>query len=244
MKEHEWAAIEKAAKLTAELEKSPMLAALRAEEAAAILATRKEAAAKIEVLEKDRAAVIPKLQVDLEAKEGRHKKALSALDAAAGEFNRARAALSMESQSFDSAIHAQERVLIESADPAIDEAITFFRGKLDFFRSPGRISRTAGGSINNLFTWTRATKEESNLPAVNDALSYCQAAIRALEAAKLTPEVDLEKIEMLKTGVPDIDKYTKIVGEKPMDKGPDPSFLARQDREFDAKIKALLSKRV
>ncbi len=83
---------------------------------------------------------IPLLLADRDAKEAKYKEAKAALDTAGGEFQTARAAVSSESQSFDHAISRQEMILLESADPALDEAITFFREKLDWLRDPIRIS--------------------------------------------------------------------------------------------------------
>jgi hypothetical protein len=42
------------------------------------------------------------------------------------------------------------------------------------------------------------------------------AAIKELEGMKLTPALDLQKIEALKKGIPPIDVYTEYTGEKPM----------------------------
>ena len=241
MKEHERAAIERAEKLTAELEKSPILRKQREEEAAATLSKRTEAAGKIEVLKTEMDAAIPKLQAVLAVKEKNYLTSKVALDNATNEFNTARAALSRESQSFGSSISTQEQIMIESADPLIDEAITFFREKFDWLRQPRRISQNALEGKKNIFTETKTVTTESNADAVQEALQYCMAAIRALEGMKLIPSLDIQKIEELKKGIPDIGVYTEITVEKP-NKGINPSFLANMANEFDKKIEKLLRK--
>jgi len=206
---------EKLTELLGQAEAHPLMKQILAEKAAAILATRTEAAGKIEVLKKERDEVIPKRLADRDAKEEKFKRAKAALDTAGGEFQTARAALSGENQSFGSAIGRQEQILFETADPLIDEAITFFRGKLDYLRSPGRISSDRRGGESNVFTEKVTLKVESNVDAINSALQYCMAAIKALERMKLTPALDLQKIEEMKAAVPKIDVYTEYTGEKP-----------------------------
>jgi len=229
-------------KLLKTIEGHPLTKQIIAERAAETLARRKETAGKIEVLKKEREEVIPRLQSDIDAKEAKYLKAKAALDADLGELQKVKAALSSERNSFDTDIRNQEAILIESADPAIDAAITFFQDKLDWLRSPGRISRTAGGAERNIFTWKKTVKEESNAPAVRDALAYCQAAIKALEQMKLTPALDVEKIERMKTGVPSIDVYTEVTGEKPMERQA-PTFIPRSDYE-DLQTERLLKKKI
>ncbi len=242
MKEFERKEMERMAALIAEAERNPLTKKFREEEAAVTLAMRTEAAGKIKVLQSERSAVIPKLQADVEAKEAKYKTAKAVLDAAGSEFQSARAALSNEGNSFDTDIRNQEAILYETANPRIDEGIEFFRAKLGWLRSPGRISRIAGGAERNIFTWKKTVKEESNEPAVRDALAYCQSAIKALEQMKLAPGLDMEKIEGLKAGVPSIDVYTEFVGGKPMEKQA-PTFIPPSDYE-DLQIDRLLKKTV
>lgn len=215
---------EKLAELLKEAEDSPILKQLRAEKAAAILTTRTEAAGKIEALKKEREEVIPQLIEDRAAKEEKFKRAKAALDAAGSEYQTARLALSSRSQSFEHAIGRQEMILLESTDPALGEAITFFREKLDWLRTPGRINQNAVGAIRNVFTEKKTTRRESNLEAINSAMAYCRAAIMELESMKLAPALDAERIEGLKAGIPSIDVYTEYTGEKPMAKVP-PTFF-------------------
>jgi Skp family chaperone for outer membrane proteins len=220
MKNDEKKKLEKLIELQKMIEGSPLIQQIETEKAAAILARRKEAAGKIEVLKKEQEETILRLQAELEAKEAKYKNAKTALDAAAGEFQAARSARSSESQSFDTAISRQEQILIETADPVIDEAISFFIEKLDFLRSPGRINRTACGSEKNLILWNKNVKEETNVAAVHSAILYCQSAIKNLQALKLSPEFHIKKIEELKTAIPSIDEYQEVTVEKNLGKGP------------------------
>ena len=152
MKEHERKELERMEKLAKTIEKSPLTQQIIAEEAAAILAKRTEAAEKIEVLKKEQGEIIPRLQADLAGAETKFKTAKAALDAATVEFNKAKAALYSENNRISHGIGLQEQILFETADPALDAAITFFKEKLDFLRSPGRIDHIAGGSVRNIFT--------------------------------------------------------------------------------------------
>ena len=119
-----------------------------------------------------------------------------------------------------------EASLSESADPAIDAAINFFRDKLDFLRTPGRISRNAIGEVRNIFTEKKTVKEESNVEAIHSAMEYCRAAITELENMKLALAVDAERIAGLKAGIPKIDVYTVYTGEKPL---PRVNTVSRKD---------------
>ncbi len=241
-----------AEKLTELLKKAdghPMMKAILAEEAAAVLVKRTEAVGKIEALTKERDEAIPRLQADLAGKEEKFNKAKAALNAATGEFNKAKAALYGENNRISHQIGLQEQVLFETAAPEIDEAITFFNEKLDFLRSPGRISRSAIGSEKNLIAWKKTTREESNAAAVKGALAYCQAAIKELERMKLSPALDMEKIEQMKAGVPSIDVYAEYQGEKPLERGPDPlaglkseSHLNYELAKLNEKIKKVIKR--
>ena len=207
---------EKLSALLEQAEGHPLMKQILAEKAAAILATRTEAVGKIEVLKKERDEAISKLLADRDAKDAKYKAAKAALDTAAGEFQTARAAVSSANYTFDTAISNQKSILLETADPAIDEAITFFRGKLDELREPGKISQRGRDTERNVFTMQVKTTIETNIQAVHDALTYCKAAVEELERMKLTPALDLQKIEGMKTALPKIDIYTECTGEKPM----------------------------
>jgi len=233
---------EKMKELLKEAEGHPLMKQILAEKAAAILATRTEAAEKIKDLEKERDKIIPTLQADLAEKEGKFKKAKETLDIETDEFRKAKAVLSSKSYTFGNSINQQQEVLYETAPEEIDEAVTFFTDKLSFLRSPGRISRTSIGSEKNLFAWKKTVRGETNRDAVLSALTYCQLCIKELELMKLEPELDTEKIERMKAGVPSIDVYTEYQGEKPLERTPHPLAGLPSDSELDWKRDNLMEK--
>ncbi|NQT55493.1 MAG: hypothetical protein HQ551_04625 [Desulfobacteraceae bacterium] len=210
--------IEDIQKLTAELEKSPAFQKMREEQAVETLAKREEAAGKVKVLEKERDEIIPKLQKVLAEKEARFSQAKAAMDSAMDVAKKAKIALLGKTQTLESTIGRQREILIETSDFALDKAITFFNEKLNYLRSPGRISSKKMGALRNVFTMSKSTREQSNLRAVNAALTFCKAAISALKEMKLEPILDVAKIEKMKKKIPDIDIYTEFAGEKPLEK--------------------------
>jgi len=244
MKKEEKLKEERLAELLKKADGHPMMKAILAEEAAAILAKRTEAAGKIEVLKKEQEEVIPRLRADIDAKEGKYKEAKATLDVLFDELRTARAELSSRGYQFDNDIKLQEQILYESADPIIDETITFFREKLGELRKPWRISSRGMTVERNLFTDTKTITVETNKDAVLDALAYCQAAIKGLEALKLSPEFHIEGIQELKDGIPSIEVYTESTGVKPLpgSKGVNPLHLLPTDSEMDWKRDTLLEK--
>jgi hypothetical protein len=236
---------EELAELLTIAEGHPMMKAILAEKTAEVLAKRTEAAGKIEAMKKEREEVIPKLIEARDVKEAKYKEAKAALDAAGVEYQTARVAVSSRSQAFDSSIGQQEVIIFGSADARIDEAITFFRGKLDWLRAPGRISIDHRGGENNPFTEKTTLKVESNRPAILAALQYCMAAIKELEQMKLTPALNLQKIDGMKTALPKIDVYTEFTGEKPYGftiANVNPRLLLPSDSQMDWEIGKLKEK--
>ena len=107
--------------------------------------------------------------------------------------------------------------MIRTADPQIDEAIDFFREKLDFLRQDGRIStQRFGVKSRDFFKNKINSKISSNFESVGSAMKYCQKAIKTLELWKLEPELDLGKIEDLKSGIPSIDTFQETDCERPI----------------------------
>jgi hypothetical protein len=234
---------EKIKELLKEAGDHPMMKQILAEKAAAVLAKRMEAAGKIEVLKKEREEVIPKLLSDLEGKEAKFNKAKAALDAATDEFWKAKAALSSESHSFNTAVGREEQVLIETAPPEIGAAIEFFQKKLSWLRTPGRINRRGGSATTNIFTLSKELSEETNREAVLSALQYCMAAVPELERMKLEPVLDVEKIERMKAGVPGIEIYSEVTGEKPLPRvNTDPRSLLPSDDQLNWQLGKLNEK--
>ena len=221
----------------------PFMKKLAEDRTAAALTTRRAAGEAIEKLRKEWAEVIPRLQADLAAEEAKYLKAKAALTADLGELQKKKAALSSKRNSFDTDIKLQEQILYETADPRIDEEIQFFRDKLDWLRKPGRINRIGRHAERNIFTLTKTIKEENNDDAVRGALQYCIEAIKELERIKLSPAVDVEKIERMKAGVPNIDVYQEVTGEKPFPRiDTDPRSLFKSDSQMDWELGKLNEK--
>ncbi len=240
----------KVEKILADLEDHPLTKKIRADEAAETLATRREVAGRIEALRNEQTAIIPKLRNDLKEKEAKYFEAKAATEAAGEEVRAAAAALATENQSFNIDISTSEAALLESADPAIDAAISFFLDTIDELRKPGKINRVGRPTKLNVFTMKRAVTAESNRDAVLGAMGYCKAAIVTLEKTKLLPAVDLERIARLKTAIPKTDVFTEFSGEKAAERiNADPRSLLPSDSQMDwtigklnEKVKKLLGK--
>lgn len=245
MKISERADIDKAEKILAELEAHPMTRKLREDREAEILQVREEAAERLARSKEEAARVLPGLQ----AAEDAAREAVKAHDGRRRELEaaiaRAAAARAEERLRIEREQAAAERILLENYSEKIDEAILFFRDKLDELRKPGKIDRRGRGAERNIFTWKVKTTEESNVQAINSAMAYCRAALVELEQVKLLPELDAEKIAALKAGIPTIDVYTEYGGEKPI--GPtsadvDPRMALKSDSQIEWEIGKLNQK--
>ena len=232
---------EKLEGLIREAEASPAIISVRAQQKAELLALRQETAGRIEALRNEQAATVPKLRDALATAQADHAKAKAALEGLADGCRIATLALMSESQFFDTTIRTAEASLIGTADPLIDETVQFFLGKLDWLRSPGRISRNAAGSERNLFTWVKTVREESNVDAIRVAVRYCQDAVAELEGMKLCPALSAGRIAELKNGLPLIDEYQERQATIPLAKGPMPMPRAAQEAE-DAHQKTVIDR--
>jgi hypothetical protein len=243
MKKFERQEIEKAEKLLETIENHPLAKKIRAEEAAETLAKRTAAADRIEALRRE-AESHGAIQAEIDGMVER----LASMDRERSEFlgaiNGKRQFLMQERGGIEAGIRHEEQIFYGCYDPAIDEGIEFFRAKLDYLRSPGRISSNSLKGERNLFEDTVTVTAESNEGAVLAALAYCQAAIRELERMKLSPSLDVQIIEEMKKGIPDIGIYTESTGEKPLPglKGVNPLHLLPSDSEMGWKIGKLNEK--
>jgi len=237
MKEHERATIEKAERITTELEKSPLLKKLRADEAKKILAKRTAAAAKIEDLKLDfEACHVIQREIDSMISK------LAALDnereKIKGAINEKYYFMIKEKTGIDNGIRQQREILCGCYDPRIDEAIIFFRDKLDDLRKPGKVNSRGMNIERNLFTDRKKITMETNEGAVLGALQYCMAAIQGFESLKLAPEFQTEKIQELKDGIPSIEQYQEVTSETPLpeSRGINPLHLLKSDSQLDWEI--------
>ena len=106
-------------------------------------------------------------------------------------------------------IQKQEAILFETRDPAIDEAILFFRGRTTGIRLPSAIHRAAFKGPKHPANNKQEVRRSTNRPAIMEAIGYMTEAIEELERMRLSPECDVARIEALKSGIPSIDAFTE-----------------------------------
>ena len=206
--------IERLEKLRKTVEASPLTKQALEAEAAETLAKRRAAAARLAEVEAAAAARISVLITALAEKETEqreHEARGRIINAAAAA---ARVALTRYRLDFESAKRQEENELLNTYDGRINEAEKFFNDRLGWLRQPGRTSRTGQKSEYNIFRETYTTRQATNHAAILAALRYCQEALVELEKMKLEPDLDQAKIEALKAGIPSIDVYEEVVGEK------------------------------
>lgn len=233
---------EKMFKRLEKLESLPSTKEALASEKAETLAKRQAAAAEIREIEGD-TATLTRLDRDIEIMAGHLKVMDDRRDGLAKALNEKRAELMRAKLDQESGLNLNRGILYATAWHEIDEAIQFFRDKLDDLRKPGRISTQKTGAVRNVFTWKKSTSAISNGPAVRSALAYCQAAVKELETMKLMPELDLTRIEALRKGVPDYTLMTEIDGEKDLERFQDPAAgIIPSDESHDWSMKKLNQK--
>lgn len=231
--------------LLAQAQDHPLVVRIRTEKEAEVLAKRQEAAAKIALLQKEQEETLPKLRAELKAKETKYIELRAALDAALNEVKLARASLYRENLQLQNRIEQEKVLLYETAWPEIQDAMNFFYDKLEFLRSPGRISWISAGAEINVFTDTKKVNKENNVPAILSAVAYGQNALAALEQMKLIPSLDVQIIEKMKKEIPDINIFTDAMSEHPLagsTKSINPRDLLPSDGAMNYKIGKLNEK--
>ncbi|MDI6797104.1 MAG: hypothetical protein QMD09_09165 [Desulfatibacillaceae bacterium] len=192
------------------IEKHPMTVELRKQQAAEILSTRKAAAQEIAKLERKKANALPdlvqahKLAV---AAYDEHKKKLADLEA---EVGKAHVKKVNTADQFAKAISRQQAILLQTADPRIDEALEFFRSEHERIRHTKPIEQTRQDGRRNPYRDEQNLIIYTNLGARDKALTYVRAALRGLELAKLQPTFDQQEIEKLKAGIPSLEVFEEI----------------------------------
>ena len=193
---------------------TPLVEKYRAEKKAETLAKRVTAKTKIGALQKEGKALFPLLQQKVDE----IKKTLGALDderkGLQNELSKAVAELQRQKLRVENEIRKNDEILFNSYNEKIDEALMFFKDKLDELRKPGKIDKRTRGGETNLTTMKKEFKTETNVDAIRKAMTYCQAVIRELEEMRLNPELDLLRIETLKKNIPSIDIYQETIGER------------------------------
>ena len=192
----------------------PLVEKYRTEKKAETLAKRVTAKTKIGALQKEGKALFPLLQQKVDE----IKKTLGALDderkGLQNELLKAVAELQRQKLRVENEIRKNDEVLFNSYNEKIDEALMFFKDKLEELRKPGKIDKRTRGGETNLITMKKEFKTETNVDAIRKAMTYCQAVIRELEEMRLNPELDLLRIETLKKNIPSIDIYQETIGER------------------------------
>lgn len=198
--------MKEAAALPAWFKDHPLTKSILKEAADGILKQRTAAQKEIDRLRKEAAALIPGMQaaitdaeIELQLLE-EHKRELQEKY-----FKAARALLALN-YATERQIEAQEAILRETRDPAIDEAIEFFRDEARKLRLPSAIRQIESKGQKGL-TMKQEICLRTNYGAILEAIDYSRAAIEELEAMKLHPECEAARIEALKTGIPSIDVY-------------------------------------
>lgn len=193
---------------------TPLVEKYRAEKKAETLAKRVTAKTKIGALQKEGKALFPLLQQKVDE----IKKTLGALDderkGLQNELSKAVAELQRQKLRVENEIRKNDEILFNSYNEKIDEALMFFKDKLDELRKPGKIDKRTRGGETNLITMKKEFKTETNVDAIRKAMTYCQSVIRELEEMRLNPELDLLRIETLKKNIPSIDIYQETIGER------------------------------
>ena len=235
--------IEDLKKTAAELEKSPMVLAFRAEEAARTLEERRIGAAKLRAAKEEAETIIPDAlrEIDaLAADLAAHDESRAII---ADKLTTARAELMQERQRLDRERAASEAALLSNYDPRIDMAILFFRDRFETLRAKHINAQHRTGETN-IYTETKGVVTFSNVYAIEAALAYCRAAIDELEKMKLVADPDLDRIYELRKEIPDPDILTESVGSKPLpgSKGVNPLHLLPTDSEMDWKFGKLAEK--
>jgi hypothetical protein len=225
------------------IQEHPLTQTLLAEQAAETLAARQQTAARLAALKQEAAETLPELEQEAAALrvelETLDRQRLDILD----RQRTAAARLMAERQRYDRAHRTSESELIDSADPRINEAIQFFRDEYDALRRKA-VHKDARQGKRNLFTMRRQVVHFTNHPAIVAALEYCRQATVELEALKLVPAMDTERIEALKASIPDADAMSEYTGDKMLDPGPlaPGRHCFPLDSEYDAAHRRLMAR--
>jgi hypothetical protein len=240
MKDHELQSLERAEKLADQLEKNPILRKMREDEAAENLSKRQAAAARIADLRLDLEATrILQTEIDSAVLN------LAELDKQraelADEIGRKRYFRATERGGIEAAIQHEEAALLDCYDRRIDEAITFFREHREFLLKKSIVEQERHGKPD-IFTESKEVTVFSNYESIRRALTYCLAAIAALETMKLAPSPDLDRIEALRREIPDTDELREYNGEKATsrDDPPGPGLLSALRRASDSYTDAVV----
>jgi hypothetical protein len=198
---------EKMKELLTELENSPVVEKLRAERAKKIMTERKAAVTRVKAADDELGKVLPSLQQALDAATAALKAHDDKRKALVENVQQTQAAVYSVKLKHESERRQAESVLLETYDPAIDEAREFFQNLHEQIRH-----KKPNVQIRDGEPYIDEWKEQfhyTNAPARNAAVEYCRNAMKAIEAIKLEPVFSPEAIEKLKREMPGIDELTE-----------------------------------
>lgn len=219
----------------------PMMKVILSDKAAEVFGKRMLAAAKLRAIEEEAEGVVPKLRAEVEALVAELAEYDRGRTAIADRLQAARAELSKTNIHLDLARGRATCDLLANYDPRIDEAITFFRDRIDKLRAKPVNEQTRRWK-RNLITETKEKIIFSNAAAITAALNYCRNAVAELESMKLVPDLDDDRIEALKKGVPNADRLTESRLEKALERT-DTGLLGRLWSDTERRVDELLGRR-
>lgn len=234
MKAQERIELERMEQLRDEIEKHPMTARIREEETAKNLVKRKAAREQIDRLQTELEG-LPTFDQATNELTAESKICEERIKVLQEEINRKIMMLRRQKLDIEGEMRQAEIILLESADPAIDQGIQFFRDKIENLRKPGRISSRGMTVDVNLFTDIKTLTTEINRNAVLATICYCQGSVEKLQGMKLRPEFHIEEIEELKSKIPSIEIFEQVSGKKHAWPwiNTDPRSLFKSDSQID-----------
>ena len=196
------------------LEKHPLLIEINQKEAEQIKQKRIAAGESLSKLELEKSELAANIGRAIEKKLIECKKQEERLKEIQSEYNKMRSDYSYRLSAIESKANEHRAFLIETADEAIDEAVSWFTEKHEWLRSPLRFDHNHVNTTLNMGNMTKINTVESNSTALKEALKFCMEQIRHLGEWKFIPVLNIDDLENLKKSVPDINQFHEATGIK------------------------------
>ena len=169
-----------------------------------ILDKRIRAVAELERVNADGLKIIERIQSDLEIAKTELSETEAMLKTRSESVARLSYELFQEKTRMENEKGKQKTILLDNYDPKIDEAIQYFQDLFYSLQNPKHFQKYGTEGKFSILHLKRLPGEvESNHAVIKRTLEYCRESMQELEAMKLLPEPDFERIEALKKGVPD-----------------------------------------
>ncbi len=222
------------------LEKNPAFQRLQQEEKEKIRAERQQAAQEIERIKTESSEILEQIQADRETAAAELQEAEKELKAKKETLARLDHEIYTERHRADREINQNQQKLLTSYDPAIDQAIDFFRDEFERIRKTNTSWQTHQDGID-MIGFKKKLVSYSNKNSILRALKYCREAIQGLEAAKLDPDFDPARIEAVKLGIPDPGELEEFKGDKPLKDAADvsPMMQLKSDSQLEWEMNKL-----